>query len=84
VTGRFHAEEAVQADRGSAASYGFNRRVLGRVAVACLIAGIGLLNLADAASAHAVGVVCLLGFTVTAFLALIPEALGPVDERGAR
>jgi len=35
-------------------------------------------------AAHAVGVVCLLGFTVTAFLALIPEALGPVDERGAR
>jgi cytochrome d ubiquinol oxidase subunit II len=48
---------------------------LTRVAVACLIAGLGLLTIADAAWAHAIGVVSLLGFMVAAFLAIVPRAL---------
>jgi len=40
--------------------------VLNRVAVACLIAGAGLLNVADAGWAHALGVACLIGFVVFA------------------
>jgi cytochrome bd ubiquinol oxidase subunit II len=48
---------------------------LTRLAVACLIAGVGLLTLADAAWAHAIGVVCWLGFMVVAFLAIVPRAL---------
>ena len=46
-----------------------------RTAVACFVAGIGLLTFADAAWAHAIGVLCLLGFLVAAFLAIVPGAL---------
>ena len=46
-----------------------------RTAVACFVAGIGLLTFADAAWAHAIGVLCLLGFIVAAFLAIVPGAL---------
>ena len=44
--------------------------LLARIAVACLIAGFGLLTVADAKWTHAIGVVCLLSFVATAFLAL--------------
>jgi len=37
---------------------------LARVAVACLIAGFGLLNIADATWARALGVACLIAFVV--------------------
>ena len=43
-----------------------------RTAAACLIAGLGLLNVADASWAHAVGVTALFGFVVAGFLALAP------------
>ena len=46
-----------------------------RLAVALLILGIGLLNVADAAWAHAIGVVSLLAFILVAFAALVPRAL---------
>ena len=39
-------------------------------AVACLIAGFGLLNLADASWAHGVGIICLLGFVLLGFRAI--------------
>ena len=45
-----------------------------RVAGACLFVGIGLLTVADASWAHAIGVVFLLGFIVTGFLAANPAA----------
>ena len=48
---------------------------LARSAIACLIAGAGLLNLADARWSHGVGVVCLFGFIVLAASAIIPAAL---------
>jgi len=46
-----------------------------RVAVACLIAGFGLLNIADATWAHAVGVTCLIGFVGAAFAAIVVPGL---------
>jgi cytochrome d ubiquinol oxidase subunit II len=50
--------------------------LLGRSAVACLIAGTGLLTIADAGWAHALGVICLCGFVVIGFLAVAPAQLG--------
>ncbi len=50
--------------------------LLPRLAIACLIAGIGFTTIADAAWAHAVGVICLFAFIVVAFpAALPPDAL---------
>jgi hypothetical protein len=42
------------------------------VAVASLIVGFGLLTVANAAWAHAVGVTALFAFVVAGFLALMP------------
>ena len=47
----------------------------GRVAIAALIVGVGLLVFADARAAHAVGVASLLLFVVAGFLALAPALL---------
>jgi cytochrome bd ubiquinol oxidase subunit II len=57
--------------------------LLARAAIACVIAGIGLLTIAEAGWAHAVGVVCLLGFIVLGFLAVEPAevASAGADER---
>ena len=41
--------------------------LLGRVAGACLVAGFGLLTVAEAGWAHAIGVVALFGFIVVGF-----------------
>jgi cytochrome d ubiquinol oxidase subunit II len=49
--------------------------LLERSAAACLIVGIGLLTVADAAWAHAIGVVALLGFVVIGFAATRPDEL---------
>ncbi len=46
-----------------------------RVAVALLIVGIGMLNVASAGWAHAIGVVALLGFVVVGFGAIVRPAL---------
>jgi cytochrome d ubiquinol oxidase subunit II len=48
---------------------------LARLAAACLIIGFGLLTVAGASWAHAIGVVGLAGFIVCAFLAIVPPAL---------
>jgi hypothetical protein len=50
--------------------------LLGRSAAACLIAGGGLLAIADARWAHALGVICLCGFVVLGFVAVDPAQLG--------
>jgi cytochrome d ubiquinol oxidase subunit II len=75
LTGRLHGAEAgrpeVAGNRGGLAKSG----LLTRVAIACLIIGFGLLNVANAKWAHAVGVASLLAFIVTAFLAIVPSAL---------
>jgi len=46
--------------------------LLPRLALACLIAGFGLLTIADAAWAHALGVTALFAFVVAGFFALVP------------
>jgi cytochrome d ubiquinol oxidase subunit II len=80
LTGRFQsAETASLAATGRPRMS--NTRLVTRAADACLIAGIGLLTLADAAWAHAIGVLCLLGFMVAAFLAIVPRALAEQPER---
>jgi cytochrome d ubiquinol oxidase subunit II len=55
--------------------------LVARTAFACLIAGFGLLNVAEAGWAHAVGVVLLLAFIVLGFLAIVPRELAPADDR---
>lgn len=55
--------------------------LVARGAVACLIAGIGLLTFADAAWAHAIGVVALLSVIVLGFAAVGPAELAAEDER---
>jgi cytochrome d ubiquinol oxidase subunit II len=47
----------------------------GRAAAACLVAGLGLLTIAEAGWAHAVGLVLLLGFVVLGFLGAAPALL---------
>jgi cytochrome d ubiquinol oxidase subunit II len=47
----------------------------GRGAVACLIAGIGLLTVAEAPWAHGIGVTCLLAFVVLGAIAVGPAKL---------
>jgi cytochrome d ubiquinol oxidase subunit II len=55
--------------------------LLGRIAVGCLVVGIGFLNLADAGWAHAIGVVALAGFVVLGGMAALPALLAsPRDE----
>jgi hypothetical protein len=44
----------------------------GRLAAALLVAGFGLLNVAEAGLAHAIGVACLAGFIVTGFAVAVP------------
>jgi cytochrome d ubiquinol oxidase subunit II len=49
--------------------------LLGRSAVACLLAGVGFLNVAEAGWAHAIGVTAFVAFVVLGFLALVPRDL---------
>jgi cytochrome d ubiquinol oxidase subunit II len=50
-----------------------------RASIACLIAGLGFLTAADAPWAHIVGVLALLGFVVTGFLAAAPAGIALVS-----
>jgi hypothetical protein len=52
-------------------------RDLARAALACLIAGIGLLTAAEGAWAHALGVVSLFGFVAFGFPAALPPEVVP-------
>jgi cytochrome d ubiquinol oxidase subunit II len=46
-----------------------------RAALACLVAGLGFLNVAEAGWAHAIGVAALVAFVLLGFLALVPRDL---------
>jgi cytochrome bd ubiquinol oxidase subunit II len=49
--------------------------LLGRIAVACAVAGFGLLTVAEAGWAHALGVVALFAFIVVGFAGTVPALL---------
>jgi len=65
------AAPAVRRDLVLAAGPG----LLGRVAAACLLAGFGLLTVAEAGWAHAIGVVALFGFIIVGFAGAVPALL---------
>ncbi len=58
--------------------------LVARLAGGCLIAGIGLLTIADARWAHAVGVVSLLAFVVLGFAAVGPTELATAEDESRR
>ena len=78
LSGRFGVAQAPTSATGPEGQHRrrFRPRLLARVAVACLIAGFGMLNVADARWAHAVGFVCLFAFVVIAFCAIVLPAVG--------
>jgi len=81
LTGRFRAGELSKVQTRAAVTRPAMRAgLLTRVAIACLIAGIGLLNIADAEWAHIVGVTCLFAFVGLGFCAIVVPAL---DEQAA-
>jgi cytochrome d ubiquinol oxidase subunit II len=56
--------------------------LLGRVAAACLLVGLGFLTLAEASWAHAIGVAALLAFVVSGFLAVTPMEIAKPTSNG--
>jgi cytochrome d ubiquinol oxidase subunit II len=52
-------------------------RLLARAALACLIGGVGLLTVADAAWTHALGIFCLFSFVAFGFPAALPPDVVP-------
>ena len=74
LAGRFREGNAGELDMRARSRPSVNVRLLARVAVTCLIAGFGLLNIANAMWAHAVGVACLFSFIALAVRAIVvPE-----------
>ena len=55
--------------------------LLSRLAIACFVAGIGFLTVADAAWAHTLGVFCFFAFIVAAFPAALPPEVLPTPSR---
>jgi cytochrome d ubiquinol oxidase subunit II len=70
-----HAEHSAMPVRELGLLSPFRPGLIVRLAGACLIAGVGLLTIADAGWAHAAGVLCLLGFAVFGFIAVAPAEL---------
>jgi cytochrome bd ubiquinol oxidase subunit II len=80
VIGRDLGRGASAADRPTEARSLFaplGPGLLPRLAIACLVAGIGFTTIADAAWAHTIGVFCLFAFIVVAFPAALPPDLLP-------
>jgi len=71
LTGRFRSEPQVVREAETASDHPPNARLLARLGGASLIAGFGLLNVADASWAHGIGIACLFGFVVFAFGAIV-------------
>jgi cytochrome bd ubiquinol oxidase subunit II len=82
LTGRFAADEHVALEGVPARLPDSRSGLLARVAAGCLIAGFGLLNVADAAWAHGIGIAFLCSFVVLAFRAIIFPVLDD-DQRHA-
>jgi cytochrome bd ubiquinol oxidase subunit II len=76
ISGRFRAAESEAMVEAAAQQVLITRTgLLARAAIACFIAGFGLLNVAEAGWAHAAGLAFYFGFVVTAFRAIISVAL---------
>jgi cytochrome bd ubiquinol oxidase subunit II len=84
LTGRFRTAEAPVSELAPKHMRRTPLGLLARLSVACLIAGVGLLNVAQAAWAHAVGLLCLVAFGVATFLAIVPDALANETRRAER
>ena len=82
--GRFRAAAHPDIGAGAVRDVVPNVRLPRRLAIACLLAGFGLLNLADAAAAHAAGVGCLIGFVAAGFYAIVVPALDEQASSGRR
>jgi cytochrome d ubiquinol oxidase subunit II len=67
-----HASAEGRIEARSGTPIGMRPALIGRLAAALLIAGVGFLNVAEAGWAHAIGVACLLGFVATGFAAAVP------------
>jgi cytochrome bd ubiquinol oxidase subunit II len=80
--GRFGAPERARDERVHPGLGHLSPHALARAAVACLLAGVGLLTFADGAAAHATGLVCLLAFVLTAFLLIVPALLSEEPAAG--
>jgi cytochrome bd ubiquinol oxidase subunit II len=76
LSGRFRADEADEPEGPRQVLVAVGSGLLGRLAFALLVAGAGLLNIADADWTHAVGVLCLVCFVVLGFRAIVFSALG--------
>jgi cytochrome d ubiquinol oxidase subunit II len=72
LAGRFDEGSPAQATPRAGGRPEATPALLGRVAVASLIVGFGLLTVANDAWAHAVGVAAFFVFVVSGFLALVP------------
>ena len=70
LTGRFRPRRSRRLNPPPAGLPSLRAGLLARVSAALLVAGFGVLTVADAGWAHAIGVVCLLAFVVTAFAAI--------------
>jgi cytochrome d ubiquinol oxidase subunit II len=75
LAGRFQAPESTESRRGIQRAPRARSGVLARLAIACLVAGFLLLNIANARWAHAIGLLCLLAFVLLAFRAIVFTAL---------
>ena len=71
LAGRLQAAEGTVPDQIAQPVRTIRVGLAARLAVALLIAGFGLLNIANAEWAHAVGIVCLVCFVVLGFKAVI-------------
>jgi cytochrome d ubiquinol oxidase subunit II len=71
LAGRFDQGRSAQAAPPARGREEARPALLGRFAVACLIVGFGLLTVANAAWAHALGVTALFAFMATGFLSLV-------------
>jgi cytochrome bd ubiquinol oxidase subunit II len=74
LAGRF-GPDAADRDGERPAARALGAPLGARVTVALLIAGIGLLNVASASWAHALGLLSLLAFVVMGFLQIAPRAI---------
>jgi cytochrome d ubiquinol oxidase subunit II len=72
LAGRFDQGRPAQAAPRARGREEARPALLARLAVTCLIVGFGLLTVADAGWAHAIGVTALFAFVVAGFLALVP------------